>query len=171
MVEEDKELTNKDPKFNLILDMLIKKYEYRTSHGRNEVFAFGRFYIAIIIGFIPLYLGWSIESIKKAFLTLWSTNSILQIIVILIIFSALFLGNICANWILRRKSVENFVQKNLMKHLMINNYLESDTKLNKLYLAKINSEGWAIKIKQDEEIGIFELIDILKQKPPSNNLI
>ncbi len=54
---------------------------------------------------------------------------------------------------------------------MINNYLKSDTKLNKLYLAKINSEGWVIKIKQDEEIGIFELIDILKQKPPSNNLI
>ena len=57
----------------------------------------------------------------------------------------------------------------LMKHLMIDNYLESATKLNKLYLAKINSEGWVIKIKQDEEIGLFELIDILKQKPPSNN--
>ncbi len=68
MVEEDKELTNKDPKFNLTLDILIKKYEYLTSHGRNEVFAFSRLYIAILIGVvIPLYIGWSIEPIKKVF--------------------------------------------------------------------------------------------------------
>ena len=172
MVEEDKEFTNKDPKFNLILDILIKQYEYLTSHGRNEVFAFSRLYIAILIGVvIPLYIGWSIEPIKKVFLTLWSASPFLQVIGILILLIMVSLTSICTNWIFRRKSVENFVQKNLMKHLMINNYLKSDTKLNKLYLAKINSEGWVIKIKQDEEIGIFELIDILKQKPPSNNLI
>ena len=167
MVEEDKEFTNKDPKFNLILDILIKKYEYLTSHNRNEVFAFGRLYINIIIGFILLYTGWSIEPIKKALLTLWSANSFLQIIAILIIFTIFFLAYICINWILRRKSVENSVQN----YLMINNFLDSDIKLNKLYLAKLNSEGWVIKIKQDEEGGIFELIDVLKQKPPSNNLI
>ena len=158
MVEEDKEFTNKDPKFNLILDILIKKYEYLNSHSRNEVFAFSRLYITILIGTISLYLGWSIESIKKAFLTLWSASPFLQIISILILFTVFLLTHICVNWIFRRKSVENSVQN----YLMINNFLDSNTKLNKLYLAKINSEGWVIKIKQDEETGIFELIDILK---------
>jgi hypothetical protein len=166
MVEEDKEFTNKDPKFNLTLDILIKKYEYLTSHDRNEVFAFSRLYITIIIGVvIPLYIGWSIEPIKKVFLTLWSASPFLQVIGILILLIMVSLTSICTNWIFRRKSVENSVQK----HLMINDFLDSNTKLNKLYLAKINSEGWVIKIKQDEATGIFELIDILKQESPSNN--
>lgn len=165
MVEEGKEFTNKDPKFNLILDILIKKYEYLNSHTRNEMFAFGRLYITLLIGGVPLYIGWNIESIKNGFLTLWSANSFLQIIAILIIFTVFFIAYICINWILRRKSVENSVQK----HLRANDFLDSNIKLNKLYLAKINSEGWVIKIKQDEETGIFELIDILKQKLPSNN--
>ena len=159
MVEEDKEFTNKDPKFNLILDILIKKYENLNSHTRNEVFAFSRFYITLLIGAIPLYIGWNIEPIKKALLTLWSANLFLQIIVILIMLTVFFLTYRGANWIFRRKSVETSVQN----YLTINNFLDSDTKLNKLYLAKINSEGWVIKIKQDEETGIFELIDILKQ--------
>ena len=168
-MEEDKEFTNNDPKFNLILDILIKKYEYLTIHDRNEVFAFSRLYITILIGVILTYIGWSIEPIKKVFLTLWSASPFLQVIYILILLIMVSLTSICTNWMFRRKSVENFVQKNLMKHLMINNHFEYATKLNKLYFAKINSEGWVIKIEQDEEIGIFELIDILKQKPPSNN--
>lgn len=165
MVEEDKEFTNKDPKFNLILDILIKKYEYLISHNRDEVFAFIRLYIILLLGVLSTYIGWNIEPIKNGFLTLWSANLFLQIIIILIIIAIAFLAYICANRILRIKSVENSVQK----HLMINDFLDSNTKLNKLYLAKINSEGWVIKIKQDEATGIFELIDILKQESPSNN--
>ncbi len=161
MVEEDKKFTNKDPKFNLILDILIKKYEDHCSHNRNEVFAL----IRLCIEVIPLYIGWNIESIKKGFLTLWSADPFLRIIAILIMFTVFLLTRICTNWILQKKSVENFVQK----YLRVNDFLDSKTKLNKLYLAKINSESWVIKIKQDEEAGIFELIDILKQKPPSNN--
>ncbi len=167
MVEEDKELTNKDPKFNLILDILIKKYEDLTSHDRNQMFAFIRLYIPLLIGIIPLYIEWNSESIKTALLTLCSADSFPQIVNILIMLTVSFLTYRGANWIFRRKSVENFVQK----HLRVNDFLDSNTKLNKLYLVKINSEGWVIKIKQDEEIGLFELIDILKQKPPSNNLI
>ena len=162
MVEEGKEFTNKDPKFNSILDILIKKYEYLLSHNRGEVFASIRLCIPLLIGVMLTYIGWNIVQIKKEFLALWSADSFLQIVTILIIFIVVFITYICTNWILRRKSVENFVQK----HLMVNDFLDSNIKLNKLYLAKINSEGWVIKIKQDEETGIFELIDILKQKSP-----
>lgn len=165
MAEEDKEFTNMDPKFNLTLDILIKKYEYLTSHIINRIFTILALYITVISGAILLYIGESSASIKNGFLTLWSANLFLQIIIILIIFTTFFLAYICINWVLRRKSAENFVQKRLMVH----DFLDSNTKLNKLYLAKINSEGWVVKIKQDEATGIFELIDILKQESPSNN--
>ena len=145
-------LEDKKYDFNLLLDILISKYENKSNQGRDFFVNFMGFSITSLI----TYIGWTINSFKSVLVQFWTGDVLVKII----LFSLLFTTFVISSW-LTRKIIQWSPIENKLSLLF---GLSDLRKLNQLYLLKLKPQGWELKINADFGKGIFDLVSIGKIK-------